>query len=372
MSILRITLLALLTVAGAALLSAPSALAAAGARDFWTKERMREAVPADRPVEAAHGSDRGPGASLGLRSDSRTNPTAPTWVPPARPGSTPDFDLRPGHPGRSALTGTRAATSLPTTLRAGVVRKLVADPAAEPTRAHGKIFFSIRSRAGEWNLYVCSGTVVTSESRRLVVTAGHCVFDAGRTDRFVSHWVFVPAYRGNHDRPFGVWPARSLATTREWRREGNLRYDIGAALVARNKRGEPIQEVVGSRGIAFGQTRKQRYEAYGYPHSDPAGGRFDGTKEYVCSSRTARRDAPLGGPGPKTTRIRCDMTEGSSGGGWIADGMLQSVTSYGYTSDKRHLYGPYFASAAQALYRTVRDGVDRRDRRRPAVRVRGF
>ena len=36
------------------------------------------------------------------------------------------------------------------------------------------------------------------------------------------------------------------------------------------------------------------------------------------------------------------MTGGSSGGGWITGGSLNSVTSFGYTGVKNILFGPYF------------------------------
>ena len=49
--------------------------------------------------------------------------------------------------------------------------------------------------------------------------------------------------------------------------------------------------------------------------------------------------------------IDCDMTAGSSGGGWIAGTTLLSVTSYGYPSSSDHLYGPYMSRSAKSLYR---------------------
>jgi len=53
--------------------------------------------------------------------------------------------------------------------------------------------------------------------------------------------------------------------------------------------------------------------------------------------------------------IGCDMTAGSSGGGWIIDGQyLNSSVSYGYDNDPIDLYGPYFGQAARNLFNRVR------------------
>ncbi|MDQ3760047.1 MAG: hypothetical protein M3331_08915, partial [Actinomycetota bacterium] len=61
------------------------------------------------------------------------------------------------------------------------------------------------------------------------------------------------------------------------------------------------------------------------------------------------------GSGPDTLEINCDMTGGSSGGGWVIDGrFVNSVVSYGYALDYTHLYGPYFGTEVKKLYKRVR------------------
>ena len=47
------------------------------------------------------------------------------------------------------------------------------------------------------------------------------------------------------------------------------------------------------------------------------------------------------------------MTGGSSGGGWIQNGSLSSVTSFGYTGLKNVLFGPYFGTVIQGYYNTA-------------------
>lgn len=210
-----------------------------------------------------------------------------------------------------------------------------------PARTWGKVFFS--TRTGD---YVCSGTAVSSANESVVWTAGHCAADgAGRT--FYNHrWVFVPGY-DNGKAPFGRFVGRRFFTTQAWFRRGDSSFDLAAVVVAPLK-GKTLVQTVGGQGIAFNQPRTQEYVSGGYPADYP----FDGHSLYVC-------DAPLGSndraTSPPTLAIGCDMTGGSSGGGWLADvqnglGTLVSVNSYGYLDEPDAMYGPYQGGAAERLY----------------------
>jgi hypothetical protein len=52
--------------------------------------------------------------------------------------------------------------------------------------------------------------------------------------------------------------------------------------------------------------------------------------------------------------IGCDMTGGSSGGGWVTDpsaaGYLNGLNSYKYSNQPNVMYGPYFGDTIKALY----------------------
>jgi hypothetical protein len=222
-----------------------------------------------------------------------------------------------------------------------------------PERLHGKAFFKISggSQPGD---YVCSATLVSSNSHALAWTAGHCVHDSEFGGGFATNWIFVPGFR-NGERPFGSWPARELFTTRGWSRSINIRQDIGAARLERDEQGRGIEDLLGARGIAFNRPRAQNITAYGYPAltnplSVPPRFDFDGQRLWSCASPITGSDDPPG-DGPQTLRIECDMTGGASGGGWVtAAGAVNGVTSYSYVNDGSHLYGPYFGSAAESLY----------------------
>ncbi|MDX6584296.1 MAG: hypothetical protein QOI10_3480 [Solirubrobacterales bacterium] len=219
-----------------------------------------------------------------------------------------------------------------------------------PARVHGKVFFTITggSQPGD---YVCSGTVVTSNSHTLAWTAGHCVDDPEFGGGFAVNWTFVPGYR-NAEEPFGEWAATDLLTTAAWRDQADIRQDFGAARLARNGAGQGIEDAIGARRIDFRLSRTQQYAAFGYP-AEPSifNPTFDGQRLYTCDSAVTGVDSPPG-DGPETVQIDCDMTGGSSGGGWVnADGAVNGLTSYGYGLDFQHLYGPYFGSDAQDFYR---------------------
>ena len=280
--------------AGDAVVSRPVAQSASKVRAYWTPERMRSASQADLVVDAAGELSRAVG-----------QPRAATDVSESSVGF--------------------------------------------PGRVHGKVFFSIAGGAQPGD-YVCSGTAVRSNSHTLAWTAGHCVNDPEFGGGFATNWIFVPGYR-NGDEPFGEWPATGLFTTAAWRDDANIRQDLGAAVLARNPDGQGIQDAIGARPIEFRLDRAQQYTAFGYPAQptifEPT---FDGERLYTCDSAVTDDDNPPGS-GPETLQIVCDMSGGSSGGGWVnANGALNGLTSYGYELDFDHLYGPYFGVEAQRLY----------------------
>lgn len=303
-------LLAVATVAGAAALVAQPASASglpalelpqdpASVREYWTAERMREAIP----IESASPSLGG---------------------------------------------GLPAAT---TRAKRGTIAHRVKRPGRAPMRSHGKVFLTLGGVD-----YVCSGTAVKAPAENVVWTAGHCVYDkptALTGPTFASNWMFAPAYRDGPSK-LGKWPATRLATTPQWANCGltscdNLAHDMGAANVARLG-GRTLQDRVGGRPIQFNAPRDRTYKAIGYPAADG----FDGERMYACKSPYRGADQSQGNPPPM--RITCDMTGGSSGGGWIADGGVASVVSYGYETEPNNLYGPYQSSSAAGLYNAVKNG----------------
>jgi hypothetical protein len=203
-----------------------------------------------------------------------------------------------------------------------------------PTSTHGKVFFTLGGLD-----YVCSGTALLSANKSVVWTAGHCVNEG--PGAFATKWAFVPAYKDG-SAPFGVFAATDLLTTSAWENGGDFGYDEGVAVVA-PANGRSLTDAVGGRGIAFSYNRSQRYQSHGYPAAPP----FNGERHWVCDSGLVTSDASAS---PATMGIGCNMTGGSSGGGWIVGTTLYSVNSYGYSNQRNVMYGPYMDSVAQSLY----------------------
>jgi len=213
---------------------------------------------------------------------------------------------------------------------------------------NGKVFFTIDA-----SNYVCSGTAVAaSVGVNLVWTAGHCVTDGPGHD--ATNFIFVPGYY-NGAEPYGRWAFTQLDSTPGWEAQGpdRFRYDVGVARVVNSANpSASFTSTIGVRPITFGQAPAgARLVSYGYP----AARKFSGAQQYQCASPFRRWDGiALLDP----MQISCDMTGGSSGGGWILDAnsngvsdaneQLVSVNSYGYASEKTTMYGPYMPSGGQA------------------------
>lgn len=216
---------------------------------------------------------------------------------------------------------------------------VVPDPSAPGLSVNGVIF--IREPAGYGR---CSGTSVAAPNKSLVITVGHCVFDEGHW--FGRRWVFVPGYR-HGERPFGTFVAHWLGTTPQWRHGQNFNYDVGAAVVGRNERGELLAEAVGADRMVTGHHPKA-FDVYGYPVTRP----YNGGTLHLCqgAARTGHDLEALLTPGPLELGVSCRVSGGSSGGGWfIAGDLLDGVTSNSYPEDPATVYGPYFGATVGKL-----------------------
>jgi V8-like Glu-specific endopeptidase len=300
-------------------------------RDYWTPERMRGARDAGSLVSPAP-----------PRSASSAEAEAP-GAPESVPGATGSLGPAPAETGAenyAATTVPRPYTDL-------------------PDRLNGKVFFTKTTRPG--GNFVCSGTLVNNSRKNLVITAGHCVH-GGDGGQFHDNWLFVPAYDGTKtgtaQRPYGTWTARELFTRDAWIDNSDNTQDIGVALLANGSDGQPLGATIGGQGITFNVSASQNFSDFGYPAARP----FDGTSQWRCNSTLRGRDTGIPGTGPDPLRIECDMTGGSSGGGWLINigtngiGFVNSVNSYGYpTFDPGFEYGPYFGNEAKSLYDFAKD-----------------
>ncbi|MBV9951379.1 MAG: peptidase [Acidimicrobiia bacterium] len=301
--------------------AAVSERAAAKAVAYWTPARMRAAVPY-RPKATPGAVASGAGVTRG----------APVSVDGRNVGSA-------ASDGGGPVAEAAVAVPRPYT--------------NAPDKFNGKVFFSHGSVD-----YVCSGTLINNPTKNLVWTAGHCVADGEGDHKFHTNWVFVPAYNSNGggQNPYGKWAASSLHTRLPWLQNGNFRQDVGA-VVLRKQGGQTLGQKIGGQGITFNAAPQANYSDFGYPHAPP----FNGQSQFRCNSPLVARDNPFNGAGPLTMKINCNMTGGSSGGGWVVGlnaqgvGHVESVNSYGYTNDSQHEYGPYQGNEALNLYNSVKN-----------------
>jgi hypothetical protein len=203
-----------------------------------------------------------------------------------------------------------------------------------PQKQFGKVFFTEKGIN-----YVCSGTATASGNGDVVTTAGHCVNEG--PGAYVTNFAFVPAYL-NGAAPYGTWTAQTLLTTSQWASSGDFNYDAGFAVMNENSAGQSLTQVTGGQAIAFNLARGLTYKAYGYPAARP----FNGQSLYSCTGAVVQDT--FGGSSDQG--LACNMTGGSSGGGWITGTTLNSVTSFGYSNVKNVLWGPYFGTVIQNTF----------------------
>jgi hypothetical protein len=272
-------------------------------RAYWTPQRLQSAAPVDSPEVAGPSYSIASLASAVSQASGQAveiHPTSGRSTYASEPGSETSF----------------------------------------PQRVHGKVFFTVPTQGD----FACSGTLVASLLRNVVVTAGHCVDDPD-VQQWSVNLIFIPAYRDGV-APLGAYPATSLLSTDEWTTSGDLSYDVGIAQLA-----TPLEDQLGARGIVFNKPPKSTYQIFGYPGlPNPP---YNGERLVACDASFF--SLQYTGHPFSTIAYPCDMQEGSSGGGWVTPaGVVASVVSHGSCefdpSTCGQIAGPYFGDAIKALY----------------------
>jgi hypothetical protein len=289
-----------------------------GIRDYWTAERQTSAISAETLVQGQSVPNASPSVTEPAVSQP---PTVPAQSNTANQNQTPDSSIRP-----------QAST--------------VPYPYPFPWSTVGKVFFTDPTTNTN---FVCSGTSVTSKNRSTVDTAGHCVA-AGGQKRFYTNWAFCPQYYNTCPSGY-LWTARNLWTIGAWYNNGSLAYDYGEAVVNPNAHGYLV-DTIGGAGWAYNYPYNQYFYALGFPAGPP----FDGSRLWYCASPLVGTDSPSSGP--KTLEITCDMTGGSSGGGWLISikgtfGYTNGHNDYKYTNDPAHMYSPYYGKDWYKVYKAA-------------------
>ena len=301
---------------------------------YWTPERMRDAKPADEApaleqAAAEQKLDAGEDLAEAQQDAAKGEQPAPTG---------PAGQVEPRQPRRTSPA-----------LKAKPLAQASAVNPGYPyysfqARTAGKVFFT---KSNGLN-YVCSGTIVNTAGRNSVWTAGHCVHDGGSGGSYHRNWVFVPSYSYGW-APYGVWSARLLFSTAGWINSRDFASDMAVAVMNPNY-GYRIVDYLGGQGLTWNQPKRIAVTSFGYPADAP----FDGGRLWTCPGGTFPEWEVLWWSA-ETLGLSCDMTGGSSGGGWLAffngtTGYLNGNNSYGYASSPGTMYSPYYDDTASTLY----------------------
>lgn len=225
--------------------------------EFWTKERMLEAIP--KPLPVYHANDAAP-----------DNNTAKTRGP-----------LRISPPNTSAKERLKSPTSGSTKLA-----KPVEDPTDIPNIYNGKLFFTWKGTH-----YVGSAGSIYLD---VLLTAAHNIYDEGE---WSDNFMYYPAYPD-----FGKsWSWSRAAIFEAWQNKTDFAYDYGMLLTD-----QPMSDVGSMASIQGLPLADRSWTAYGYPAAIPYPGNsmYKTTGNYVSGENIV-------------TMNNNDMTQGSSGGSWI-------------------------------------------------------
>ncbi|MFT4293976.1 MAG: hypothetical protein QM582_01020 [Micropruina sp.] len=294
---------------------------------YWTPARMKAAKSMDRSATITR-SGTAPEQQQRLNRPEGTSGS----VAPAVTTKAPRAVLPPKAPRAATLP---KGTSNSREAQAYYPGLPYNHPAA---RTNGKVFFT----RGGLN-YVCSATIVNSEGKSLVWTAGHCLADYKSWSYNVS---FVPSY-SNGSRPYGTWYARTLTTTSAWFYNRSFSDDVGAATMNRNF-GWRIADYLGAQGIMWNQSANFYANAFGYPAASPYNGAY-----------LVQANGSTYNPGNGTIYMYSGLTGGASGGAWYRNfngswGYVNGHNDFIYTNSPAWMYSPYYGNQVASLYNAVR------------------
>jgi len=304
-------------------------------RAYWTPSRMAAAMPAEESPSLAQAAKRFETQQQSLQTRGKKPATNDGPVRSVGAGSSKVFKTGSSPAGSpvDAAINPDAPYYTPTAYTAG------------------KVFFTSGGAS-----YVCSGTIINSEGKDSVWTAGHCVH-GGRGGTWHSNWSFVPAYDDDlaNPRPYGTWTAAYLSARTAWINDSDFSQDFGVATMNTNFGGWHIVDYFGGQGLTVNRGKTVYENAFGYPAETP----FDGGNLYRCDGTTSP-EWDVWFVWSQTVKIPCDMTRGSSGGGWLYGydgswGQLNGVVSrIDRIAGPTISLSPYFDDDAWSLYNYTR------------------
>ncbi|MEU5594828.1 trypsin-like serine protease [Streptomyces sp. NPDC020298] len=190
-------------------------------------------------------------------------------------------------------------------------------PSGTPTPEHflghpmiGTFFFDGKPLGGK-STY-CTGSVVHTAAKDIVLTAGHC----GLGLKSATHRIFVPRYRIGKpaaEQPDGVFPVSQLYIDPRYERNSKKAVsdlDLAFAQVASNSRGK-VEDVTGALTFTPTTSYHHKVTVIGYPDDVSVNPDHVPVRCPVSTSQL---------PGFRQMRMTCTgFYGGVSGGPWIED-----------------------------------------------------
>ncbi|WP_051433157.1 trypsin-like serine peptidase [Promicromonospora kroppenstedtii] len=297
--------------------------------DYWTPERMAAATSLDEPGDSKLVSK--------MAQDAARSSTVG------------------GSVGTVAALGATAAGEAGTVVSEPVAPAGAAPKASGGVEAQGIKRFPITTGklfiGGYQGDRYCSASAVNTRSKRVVITAGHCVH-TGRGGSWLNNVVFVPKYNGYaaDPTPYGTFQARTLHTFKAWINYGGTTRgwgrDVGVISTYANENNARVVKAVGGNGLMISKSFKFTAAIFGYPSN-----RDSGEVMWVCQGMVGKTQAV-----PNTSKIvGCNFGGGSSGGPWVWKydgskrlGYTRGVTSFG-PSNNKFIGSPHFDVKVRSL-----------------------
>ncbi|GAB3960890.1 trypsin-like peptidase domain-containing protein [Actinoallomurus acanthiterrae] len=174
-----------------------------------------------------------------------------------------------------------------------------------PTQSHAnKVVGAVFYHNGSGDHY-CTGSVIHTEGRNAVLTAGHCLYDVHK-HRYFSNIAFVPGYNTSRPRPYGTWPVRRMYLDGRWTGHGDPDLDFGFVSVG-TVGGRHIENVVGANKFRATQGFHKWVTVIGYPQKKY----YHADRPIQCSNWTFKHSTFQQG-------FDCNgYYDGTSGSPWI-------------------------------------------------------
>jgi V8-like Glu-specific endopeptidase len=299
--------------------------------DYWTPERMAAATSLDEPGDSKLVSKMAQDAARSIAADGSAGVGAAALGATAA-GADGTIVSEPVAP-----TGAAAAKASGGVEAQGIKRFPITT---------GKLFIG-----GYQGDRYCSASALNTRSKRVVITAGHCVH-SGRGGSWLNNVVFVPRYNGYaaDPTPYGTFQAHTLHTFKAWINYGGTTRgwgrDVGVISTYRNEKDQRLVKVVGGNGLMISKSYRFTAAIFGYPSNLDSG-----EVMWVCQGMVGKTQAV-----PFTSKIvGCNFGGGSSGGPWVWKydgskrlGYTRGVTSFG-PSNNKFIGSPHFDVKVRSL-----------------------